>query len=252
MGLQDKMKTKQEHIGERRRERGNALIYVLIAIALFAALSMTFGRSTDTSEISDLSDEKAQIIATQMISYSGQVKAALDQMQFSNTKIADFDFTPSNSPAFETEPPPNINKVYHPSGGGIVAGSIPPEAIIPSPGNDPDPGWYMGRINNVDWTKLGPGNPTGLPFEDVILVAYQIKPVVCEKINKILSGSATIPVITDTIPNVMIDDAYHGGTNLPEFTTDSGEICPACHGVASLCVEDSSGEYGFYSIVADQ
>ncbi len=241
----------------RRAERGNALIYVLIAIALFAALSMTFGRSTDTSEISNLSDEKAQIIATQMISYAGQVKASLDQMSFSNTKVKDFDFTPSNSAAFEVEPPSNIFKVYHPSGGGIVAGIIPAEAIIDSPGNDPDPGWYMDRINNVDWTELGPGNTAGAggaeaPFEDAVLVAYQIKKIVCEKINTILTGSPAIPVITATIPDVMISDAYHGGTTLAEFTTGTGQICPECHGIASLCVEDSSGEYGFYSVVADQ
>ena len=53
-----KMETKCEHLNRktvgkkhRKAEQGNALIYVLIAIVLFAALSFTLSNQTDTSEI---------------------------------------------------------------------------------------------------------------------------------------------------------------------------------------------------------
>lgn len=260
------METNKEHFvrkaPHRPRESGNALIYVLIAIALFAALSMTLGRTTDTSEVSTLSDERAQILSGQLISYAGQVKSALDQMQFAGTDPEDFLFTQPTDATFETEDPVgppivlNIHKVYHPAGGGIVPGSLPDEVIVSSPGSDPAPGWYLGEFNNVDWTPLAAGNTSGdggaeAAYEDVILVAYQITQQMCAKINKTLTGSETIPVMTDTIPNVFIDDSLHSGTNV-ELTTDAAEICPDCHNVASLCVEDSDGDYGFYSVVADQ
>jgi hypothetical protein len=238
------MKTKRERV----RESGNALIYVLIAIALFAALSMTLGRNTDTSETASLSGDRAQIMAGQIQAYAAQVKSALDQMEFSGTSADKYIFTPPTDAAFETEDPPpnpvirNIYKVYHPSGGGIVPGTLPSDSTIASPSTDPAPGWYMGRFNNIDWTGAA---------EDVVLVAYQINREICEKINNTLKGTTAIPVMTDTIPNVFIDEAVHTGTNV-DLTTGAGQKCPDCHNVASLCVQDSAGHYGFYSVVADQ
>jgi hypothetical protein len=241
------MKTKRE----RRYERGNALIYVLIAIALFAALSMTLGRNTNTSETSSLSGDRAQILAGQIQAYAAQVKSALDQMEFSGIAADKYIFTAPTDAAFETEDlvgPPiikNIYKVYHPSGGGIVPGTLPSDSAIASPSTDPAPGWYMGRFNNIDWTGTTPA------LEDVVLVAYQINRSICEKINNTLKGTTVIPVMTDTIPNVFIDEAVHTGTNV-DLTTGAGQKCPACRNVASLCVQDSAGYYGFYSVVADQ
>ena len=69
------MKTNREHINARALERGNAMIYVLIAIALFAALSFTLARQGDDGEASDMSDARAELYATDMISYAAQAKA---------------------------------------------------------------------------------------------------------------------------------------------------------------------------------
>ena len=81
----------RDHV--RAGERGNALVYVLIAIALFAALSFTLGRQTDTSEAGALSEQKAELYATQLISYAAQVRSAVDQMLFTAASdIDDLDF----------------------------------------------------------------------------------------------------------------------------------------------------------------
>lgn len=237
------MKTKRERFGGRSNERGNALIYVLIAIALFAALSMVFTRNQNTTESGTLSDENAGLIASQLMAYASQTKSALDQMGFSGTRIDDFSFIQPTDPAFETEPPANIHKVYHPSGGGLIPGRIPDQGLDSAPGSDPAPGWYLGRINNFDWTATA--------ANDVVLVAYQISETLCQKINNTLTGAETIPVMTETIPNTMIDTALHsGGANEAIFTTDGSGFCPDCGGVAALCVEDSAGDYGFYSLVS--
>lgn len=232
-------KSQRESCGES----GNALIYVLIAIALFAALSMTLGRQTDTSEVSVLSDEKAELHATQMIAYAAQAKSAIDQMMFGGTKVDDLVFTLPTDPAFETEPPANYLKVHHPVGGGLVPATLAAEALGGSSGSPP-PGWYLGRFNNVDWTKSA--------SDDVVLLAYQIQKKICERINLKITGSTAIPTMTTAIKQVFIDDALplHGGANV-ELTTDTGEICPDCRNRASLCVQEG-GLYGFYAIIADQ
>ncbi len=225
-----------------QRESGNALVYVLIAIALFAALSMTMGRQTDTGETGTLSDERADLYATQIISYAAQSKQIIDQMIFTNTDIPDLDFVLPSVAAFNTAP--HIDKVYHPEGGGLMQGRIPAEART-SAITDPDPGWYFGRFNNVEWTATA--------GTDVILIAYQISQQVCEKINEKVTGSTVIPVMTDSIKETMIDDSFYGAGTNTDLTTDPGDICPACDKMSSLCVQNQGlNAYGFYSILADR
>ncbi|MCF8495731.1 MAG: hypothetical protein K9G62_03590 [Alphaproteobacteria bacterium] len=225
-------------------QRGNALLYVLIAIALFAALNFTLTRQTDTGESGSLPDEKADLYATQLISYAAQAKSVLDQMMFGGSDIGAMDFTLPNQPGFNTGSA--INRVYHPAGGGLNPGRLPAE-ITTGADSDPVAGWYLGRFNNVEWTKT--------TATDVILVAYQIKKAVCEKLNLKITGSATIPVLGAAIDNVMIDDSIHNGTNV-DFTTDpdaGSPICAECHKLPSLCVQSLSPDaYAFYTVIADR
>ncbi|MCB1563256.1 MAG: hypothetical protein KDJ75_06750 [Alphaproteobacteria bacterium] len=226
---------------QRQKESGNALIYVLIAIVLFAALSFTLSRQTDTGEAGGLPDEKAELYATQIIAYAAQAKSVVDQMLLSGSKIDQLDFSLPGTIAFNTAP--HIHKVYHPEGGGLIPGRLPEQAVTQTT-TDPEAGWYMGRFNNVEWTASG--------NNDVILVAYQIAQAVCAKINEDITGSTSIPVMTDSIKNTMIDESLHTGTNT-ELTTDAPDICPACDKAASLCVQNQAQTaYGFYTILADQ
>ena len=228
---------------DRSKERGNALIYVLIAIALFAALSFTLGRQTDTSETGDLESQRAELYATQLISYAAQTKSAIDQMLFTAASdINDLDFMDPSDANFDTGT--LIHKVYHPQGGGLNPGVIADQAIAQVT-NDPEPGWYMGRFNNIEWT--GTASAT---TNEVVLIAYQISEQICGVINEKINGSSTIPTMTSSIRNTLIDDALHGGTNV-ELTTDGGDICPDCENMGSLCVQEG-GIFGFYTIIADQ
>jgi hypothetical protein len=229
---------------KEKYERGNALIYVLIAIALFAALSMTLGRQSDTGEASGLSAEKAELYADQIIAYAAQAKSSVDQMLFTGTLIDNLDFTLPTDAAFNT--PPHTAKVYHPEGGGLVPGRLPEEGVNQTD-SDPVAGWYLGRFNTVEWTAT-----TAL---DVILVAYQIAKPVCEKINMKITGSTAIPAMSASIKETMIDDALYGAGANADLTTDptGSPVCADCHKRASLCVEDqANGLYGFYTIIADQ
>lgn len=228
---------------QRESQSGNALIYVLVAIALFAALSFTLSRQTDTGEAGALSNDKAELYATQLINYAAQAKSAVDQMMFTGTTINQLDFTLPTGAGFNAGSP--IHKVYHPAGGGLLPGRIPDE-VQTSEVADPVSGWYLGRFNNVEWTASA--------SDDVILVAYQINKAVCEKINEKVAGISGIPVLGDSIKEVMIDDSLYAGTNV-DFTTDptGTPICATCHKQSSLCVQNQGlNAYGFYTIIADQ
>ncbi|MCD8496625.1 MAG: hypothetical protein LRZ85_00160 [Alphaproteobacteria bacterium] len=251
------MKTKRE----RNHESGNVLVYVLIAIVLFAALSFTLSRQTDTSETGGLDDQRVQIVATELITYAANAKAALDKMEFSNIYIEEVDFTLPSDSTFNDAP--TIKKIYHPDGGGLNLGTLP-EKVAANGVTDPAPGWYMGRFNNVEWTPLGPGNTAGAggteaPYTDIVLTAYGITQPVCAAINEKITGSTTIPSMTDSVKETLVPKTigattiFVAGTNT-DFTTDPANtspppVCAACHNVASLCVEEG-GVYGFYNVLA--
>ncbi|MCB9988146.1 MAG: hypothetical protein H6868_02295 [Rhodospirillales bacterium] len=225
----------------KKRQTGNALIYVLIVVALFGALSFLLARQTDTSETGVVGEEKINIYAGQLISSASQLKQAVDMMQYSGSAIDDLDFvTPDDEPAYSTAP--HIDKVFHPEGGAVILPKLPTE-VVSQFSNDPIAKWYIGRFNNVEWTPS--------IAEDVILVAHQISPAVCAKINETLTGSATIPAlgVAYSLRNVLIDDSLHSGAN----TDFDVAACAACEGVPSLCITNNAGTmYSFYSIVAQQ
>ncbi len=233
------MKTDQEHF--LQNARGSGLVYVLIAVALFAALSFTLMRSTDTGEAGTMSDDKAELYATQIISYAGQAKNVIEQMKFSGSDADELDFSrPGEAGYTAGTQADRVHHVFHPEGGGLNYTPLPGDAILQI-NSDPVPGWYMGRFNNVEWT------PT--TAQDVILVAHQIKKEICEKINEKITGNTTIPVWATESPEFLIDeDAPHGYGN----SNFSIAVCNACEGYDSLCIVDVTGSYSFYNLMVSR
>lgn len=230
-----------------KNESGNALIYVLIAIVLFAALSFTLGRQTDSGEADILPREKANLYAVQLMSYSAQVKSVVDQMLFSGTNVDDLSYILPSDSAFEDVPPAagavsNIYKIYHPAGGGLIPSSIPDEAQGTA-ASTPASGFYLGQFTHIEWTAS--------TADEIILTAYNINQSVCEEINETVTGSTDIPTTTQPLTVLLLDDTLGVWTNI-DMTTESGTPhCPECHEMTSLCVQNG-GIYAFYSIVFDQ
>lgn len=218
------------------KELGNATIYVLLVVALFAALSFILARQNGDSESGRLDDDKAAIIANQVMAYPLQVRQTLDMMMMSGESVSDLLFMLPGEAGFDDPSDSPAPQVFHPQGGGLILPAIPADALQPGI-TDPDAGWYLGRFGNVAWT------PTAMT--DVLLVAWGISQPLCAAINNTLTGSTAIPALSNTVPNIFIDAARHSGTNVLEF---DAAICPDCENIPALCVTNG-GEYGFYTIV---
>ncbi len=213
------------------------MIYVLIAVALFAALSFVLSRQTDSSESGTLAEEKIELQSTQIIQTASHIQQAVNRMAYTGSEIDDLVFTiPDDGLAYAT--PPHIHKVFHPEGGALTLPQLPTEAVN-QVNTDPAPGWYMGSFNNVEWTQT-----TGT---DVILVAHQIDQTICARINEKLTGSAVIPTLTVDINKILIDATLH--TNAPNNDLDIAE-CAACDGRPTLCVSNAAGTmWSYYSVI---
>lgn len=233
----------------KSHDAGNATIYVLIVVALFAALAFTVARQNDSSESNRLSDEQADLVVGQIMAYPFQVKQAIEMMTMSGAGLDTLDYTQPGMTGYNDKP--LTRKIFHPAGGGLSLGRLPPDAVDAA-ATSPAPGWYLGNFNNIEWT---PSAQT-----DMILTAYPLTQQICERLNYRLTGKmevdgsnvVKIPTLTNTIPNVLIDrdnppgNVVHSGTNIAEFDTS---ICADCEDQASLCVKDSNNRYGFYTVL---
>ncbi len=217
-----------------KNQGGNAVVIILIAVALFAALTFTLSRSVQDGESNELTRAQTEIYASQLMSYAAEVESAISQMLYSGAEIDDLDFVLPDDTDFETGS--DIYKVFHPDGGGVNLKRLP-EGVIAQVSATTPADWYLDRFNNVEWT------PT--TKMDVILTAHQIAKSTCEEINKVITGSRTIPALNDSLSNILV--AGNAESDLDETA------CSDCEGYASLCVSNVSvNAWSFYTIVAAQ
>lgn len=229
------------------QQRGNATIYILIVVALFAALTFILSRQSNTSESNTIDAQRMEILVNQVVSYPYQVKQSVEMMTMSGSETSDLDFILPDHANYND--PPVIHKVFHPEGGGLSLAALPPEVVSDAAYNDPPPGWYLGRFIDVDWTNTAE--------QDVILTAFPLREDVCRAINKKLLGyTDPPPVLGDTIQDLLIEDEYpptnniHTGTNEPTLTA---ALCADCENRPTMCVGDASGtRFAFYSIIINQ
>lgn len=221
-------------------QRGNVLIYVIIALALLGGLTMLLAKQGGESD--DISYETNELVVTKTVAFAAAAKNVVDQMMMSGTSFKTLSYLRPTMAGFDTAP--NYNKVFHPEGGGLTLAAPDPNLFVPKGIDTPDPGWYMGRFNNVEWTPS--------TERDIILTAYNINQAACQAINKKITGSASIPTITSQPKVVFVSVADRGVGPLPADLTKTN--CPDCEGQPSLCVSYTSGTtiYSYYNIISAQ
>lgn len=220
----------------KRNNSGNAVVYVLIALALFGALSLTLSRQSEQADSSELDAQLVELYSTKTIQYANTAKNVIDQMLSYGTSITELDFVLPSQSSFDDSP--YLHKLYHPSGGGLNYTRAESE-IFSGTGADPAPGWHIG-YNDVEWTPS--------TTEDVILTAHLIDESICAALNEKMSGSPDIPTVLGTgePKDYLIDDSLHTSTN----ATFTSVVCSDCDGYPSYCVTNTAGdEWTFYNIL---
>lgn len=221
----------------RRAQSGNAMIYILVALVLVGALTMMLSRQNQRDGSENSTEETLSFDVTRIKSYATSAQSAYDKMIMAGSNPDEIDFSIASDASYEAGT--NINKIFHPQGGGLNPGTVDTK-IFTGTDNNPAPGWYMGRFNNIGWSKSS--------AQDIILVAHQVDQAVCAKLNKDITGSSTIPALggTGSIADYLIDDARHGGTNA-NFTASE---CALCENKLALCVSNGAGTmWSYYTII---
>lgn len=216
--------------------RGNALIYVLIALALLGALTMLLSKQGTESD--DTSYEKTELQVAKLTAFAASAKDVVDKMMMSGTTIGNLNYVMPGAAGYDTAP--HYNKVFHPDGGGLNYPTIDSN-IFDTSLAAPGAGWFIGRFNNVEWT------PT--TAQDILLVARGVSQSACANIDKKITGSSTIPtmVVAGSPLAYLISASLTGTPNL-DFTKT---VCPACDGYPALCISDGAN-YNYYVLISGQ
>ena len=238
-----------------RDQSGNVLFYILIGVALLAALSYTVARSSRGGAQS-VGKEKAAIVASEIIEYSQIVGNAVTQLRLRGVRDTELSFENEVVSGYE-----NANclddscRIFDLDGGGISY-SPPKEEWLE--------GKYHGepRFGELYFNGSAMGLAKGSDSkDDLIMFVPYLKKSICVAINKMLSISLDSDVTPSEKNGPFETSAKFNGiyTEATDFTvagdntSGQGEIfsshsagCTKSSGAGAAPVE---GSYHFFKVL---
>jgi hypothetical protein len=249
----------------KQSESGNVLFLILIAVALFAALSYAVTQSSRSGS-GEATSEKSLISGAQITQYPAGVRTDIIRMMIDNNISVDqLEFNgPSDFGALTANPSGKFTRsVFHPDGGGATYQMAPADVMDSgSPGQ-----WYY----NADWAVANIGTTTGADSSGNEMTAFLVgvKQSVCQKIDDALGITTNpIPVLangattdfektqgtganTASPPNTFeLFAAAPAGTQCLD-TTACGTP-GALAGQPFACVQTTDGKYLYYHVLLER
>ncbi len=238
-----------------RDQSGNVLFYILIAVALLAALSYTVAQ-TNRGGAQSVSREKSAIIASEIIEYSQIVGNAVSQLRLRGVKDTEISFENDVVAGYE-----NVNclddscKVFALNGGGISYLSPKKEWLDDKYSAEPR---YGELYFNGSAMGLSKGSDDK---DDLIMFVPYLKKSICVAINKALN----IHLDSDVTPSEKngpfetsakfkgvyndVQDFYVAGNN----TSGQGEIFSSysagCTKSSGMGAAPAEGSYHFFKVL---
>ena len=188
---------------KQNTQRGSAIFFILIGVVLFAALSFAVGNMLRGGGADMVSDDKARILADEMIDYARQVKQAVQHIRISNgCSDTEISFLNSAVSGYARVPESRDEcQVFNSSGGGINYSYIPAQARDSADSSKSNFGEtaFTGLVY-----VIGVGQDcANASCNELLLMASYINQKVCAKINKALGLGVdmTDESITGVEPN---------------------------------------------------
>lgn len=237
-------------IQQRVSEKGNVLFLILIAVALFAALSYAVTQSSRSGG-GDANNETNLISSAQITQYPSSIRTAIIRMMVSSNISANtLEF---NAPSdFSACTNSNARCVFHPAGGGATYVMAPEDVVT---GTTPQP-WVFNGQNEVNLvgTSAGSNNETATTTE-IMAILPNVETAVCNRINSELGIGAA--AVADTNIDVATNlGTGTGGTWVTALGTGTGGTlgeggAAALNGQAFGCFSQGGVNY-YYHVLIEQ
>lgn len=231
-----------------KSENGNVLVYILIAVALFAALGFAVSSMMRGSG-SGIAEEKMVVFAAEILGYSKNLRDMVHFLRISNgcdeSEIS-FERSPfdgSDTDYINPNAPGDFScHLFHPSGGGVAYQTGPKKANIVQE-------WIFTGAN--DGENIGTSCDSD-SCSDLIAILPDLSRSLCKKINETLDIARDNDFITQENNNFQIDE-FQGVYSYEARLSDSASL-DALDGKAQGCVRGNSSPqnpntYYFYQIL---
>lgn len=192
-------------------ESGNVLFLILIAVALFAALSYAVTQST-RSGAGDTASETNLISSAQLTQYPAGIRTSVVRMLIGGIAVDELMF---NSPSdfggvIPANDPLEQRAVFHPQGGNATYQLAPADVVTQAVTGEDLGEWFYNaqlQIRNIGITSTdnsGAGN-------DIVAYLPYISTGICRRMNEEVGLPATIPtaanVASGDIDYTIVDDS---------------------------------------------
>lgn len=180
----------------RQHEGGNVLFLILIAVALFAALSYAVTQSS-RSGAGTADGETALVNSAQITQYPASVRTAIVRMIIGGADVTELEFNAPASFSANTDV-----SVFHPSGGGATHMAAPPDVTW----NGTQIQWVFSSSFQI--ANIGTDG-AAQSANDIIAFLPGVARTICQKINSelgisIVGGDDTdadgVPLGLNTLP----------------------------------------------------
>ncbi len=225
-------------------EQGNVLFLILIAVALFAALSYAVTSSTRNAG-GGASSETTLIESAQITQYPASINTAIMKMIIGGTAISEIRF---NRPSEFTDLDSTSLGVFHPAGGGATYVRAPANIMVSGSAGD----WtFNGELEVPD---IGTGGAGG---NELIAFLAGIKSSICTKVNE-KYGISGIPVLNADRSAQYNDRMYDDGTT--DYTLPTADVPDIDDGSGTFdgqpfgCFQNGGGggDYVYFHVVIDR
>ena len=222
---------------------GSAIVWIFIAVSLFAALTYAFNSGSRTS-VGFLSDAQADGYADEIIAYGNEVKTAVRRLQLRGCNDDEVNFDNNLVAGYTNPSAPVGNKcdIFQTSGGGL-RWNVAQNSALSTPGD-----FAIVAANEID----GVGSDcAAASCSELVIFLSNIKQEVCMSIN----DSLGIPNPSGAPPT---DTTF---TETPEYvgtfsyvTTIGDEVGGAVlSGEKTGCFQETSGSTNiYYNVLIDQ
>ncbi len=215
---------------KKQGERGNVLFLILIAVALFAALSYAVTQSSRTG--GGATDGEANLVnSAQLTQYPASVRTAIVRMIINGVASNQLEFNP---PVDFGSLSQQRFGVFHPNGGAATRVTAPPDVMASGTQGT----WIFSSDFAIN--DIGTSDTTNVS-NDVIAFLVGISEPVCQRTNVELGISIGTDADSDGVP-----DAGIAFGNIPvvadEMDDGNPGIGPAAAGASKRITNDFDGQ----------
>lgn len=154
----------------KRRERGNVLFLILIAVALFAALGFAVSNILQSGNPATIAGEQARVFAGEVMDYGRNMRQAVQNVRISNG-CRDTEISFEN--VIETGYVNGANtecQIFSPDGGAM-------SWVSPASGINDGSEWIFTGTNHVD--------DIGSAATELVMILRNINSNICDSINNV-------------------------------------------------------------------